>query len=147
MTRACYLTAFLTLLSTTAISCSCWAQGQGGASTETAGVKWLSSKEATFGNLYHNYYVTQVLRDFGGRPWKRWNRRLRKHLLETQSDEGHEAGSWASPGAGGVMGAGAFNAGVGTNTEHGASRGGRLYCTALCLLALETYYRYPSPAQ
>jgi hypothetical protein len=112
----------------------------------TSGVKWLGSKEMPVGNLYCDCYVTQVLHNYGGRPWKRWNKRLSKYLLETQSHEGHEAGSWISAGGGGVMGGG-IGVSSNVNAEHGASRGGRLYSTALCLLCLEAYYRYPEIAE
>ncbi len=114
----------------------------------STGVKWLSSDDTPIGGPYCNFYVAQVLRNYGDRPWKRWNRRLSEHLIETQSAEGHEAGSWLAIGGIGRMG-GAVGGGIGVsfiaNADHGTSRGGRLYSTAMCLLCLEVYYRYPIP--
>lgn len=74
-------------------------------------------------NMYTNYYATQVLHHIGGSSWKRWNRRMRDHLIDTQSKEGHERGSWFFK-------------------EAWSDRGGRLYTTALSILTLEVYYRY-----
>jgi hypothetical protein len=68
-------------------------------------------------NMYYNYYATQVLHHYGGEDWKRWNNVMRDYLIETQSTDGHEAGSW-------------FFAG----SDHGTGAGGRLYCTALAAM-------------
>jgi hypothetical protein len=77
-------------------------------------------------NHYHNFFANQCLfRATGGEGtiWKFWHIPLRERLIRSQIKRDHEAGSWYYPG------------------DHGASRGGRLYCTALSLLCLQVYYR------
>jgi hypothetical protein len=89
------------------------------------GVEFLS--EASFpskSNMYYNYYATQVLFHYGGEPWDKWNTATRDWLLEKQSRAGHSSGSWHIAG------------------DHGAERGGRLYCTSLATMMLEVYYRH-----
>jgi len=77
----------------------------------------------------YNYYATQVMFHNGGEPWKRWNAKMRDQLIATQTKEGHATGSWHV--AGGDQGA-----------DHGGTKGGRLYCTSLATMILETYYRH-----
>ena len=74
-------------------------------------------------NIYYWYYSTQVFHHSGGRAWRRWNKRIRDILVQTQRTSGHMAGSW---------------------DPHGphASVGGRLYVTALATCTLEVYYRH-----
>lgn len=92
-----------------------------------AGVRWLAaegpsaSRDSTL--LYYDYYATQVLWQYGGEHWPRWNVKLRDHLISEQAKDGHAAGSWYLHG------------------DHGSQRGGRLYCTSLATLILEVYYR------
>ena len=74
-------------------------------------------------NVYYNYYATQVMHHYGGSPWKRWNSKMREHLIATQAAVGHEAGSWHF------------------EDQHG-DVGGRLYTTAMAVMTLEVYYRY-----
>jgi hypothetical protein len=50
---------------------------------------------------------------------------MRDQLVNSQAKEGHEEGSWH-------MGKG----------DHGADRGGRLYCTGMATMILEVYYRH-----
>jgi len=79
-------------------------------------------------NIYYWYYATQVMHHFGGKPWRQWNDRMRRLLLESQEKHGHAAGSWAPRGR---------------SLEGGfADRGGRLYMTALAICCLEVYYRH-----
>jgi len=78
------------------------------------------------GNMYYNYYATQVVFQYGGEPWKKWNSSMRDFLVARQSKDGHEKGSWS------------FKRG-----DSGASAGGRLYCTAMAAITLETYYANP----
>ncbi len=77
------------------------------------------------GNMYYNYYATQVCRHYEGEVWQRWNAEMKPWLLLKQSDMGVTAGSWYFPGG-----------------DHGADRGGRLYCTAMATMMLEVYYRH-----
>jgi hypothetical protein len=87
------------------------------------GVARLADENPLQHNMYFNYYATQVLHHLGGSGWKRWNLRMRDHLVETQAAEGHERGSWFY-------------------REAWSDRGGRLYTTTLAILTLEVYYRY-----
>ena len=89
------------------------------------GVKWLSEQGPSKGNMYYDYYATQVLRHWEGEEWVKWNHVMRDHLVDSQAQEGHEQGSWHFKRGG-----------------HGADIGGRLYCTTLATLVLEVYYRH-----
>jgi hypothetical protein len=83
--------------------------------------KWGPSK----GNIYYNYYATQVMRHTGGKLWDVWNKELRDSLVASQEKgNGHSSGSWA------------------IGTDHGARSGGRLYTTTLATMILEVYYRH-----
>jgi len=79
-------------------------------------------------DMYYNYYASQVMRQYGGEEWDRWNDKLRDNLVESQSKEGNTAGSWhfstAAP------------------YDDTAKKAGRLYTTALACMTLEVYYRY-----
>jgi hypothetical protein len=89
------------------------------------GVQFLSRTGPSKSNAYYNFYATQVMFHWQGKPWKKWNAAMRDQLVDTQAAEGHEKGSWGDAAG-----------------DAGASRGGRLYTTALSALTLETYYRY-----
>jgi len=86
-------------------------------------VETLSAKGPIIGNMYYNYYATQVMLHYGGEEWTKWNAVMRDHLVSTQKTEGHAAGSWDLADA------------------HG-SGAGRLYMTCLCIMTLEVYYRH-----
>jgi hypothetical protein len=73
--------------------------------------------------MYYNYYATQVFQNYGGQPWDKWNGAMRKFLLEKQATQEPAAGSWWISGK-------------------NSREGGRLCCTALATLMLESYYRY-----
>jgi len=95
------------------------------------GVDFLSKTGPSEGNMYYNYYATQVLRHYGGEggeggeAWDKWNKKMRDQLVDTQEKKGHLSGSW-------FVGRG----------DHGAERGGRLYCTSMATMILEVYYRH-----
>lgn len=88
-------------------------------------------------NLYTEYYGTQVMFNVGGKQWTLWNEGsketgqvgLRDMLIkdmvaDPRGKKPHEVGSWRpAPGA--------------------TTQGGRIMSTALSLLILEAYYRYP----
>jgi len=59
-----------------------------------------------------------------GEEWDLWNHRMREHLIRTQEQSGHRAGSWSPEGC---------------DWGH---RGGRIYATSLSLMILEEYYRH-----
>lgn len=76
-------------------------------------------------NLYTMYFATQVMKNWGGKEWERWNGLLREDLVAGQETEGPAKGSW-KPRSGAIH----------------AKQGGRLLTTALATLTLEVYYRY-----
>jgi hypothetical protein len=98
------------------------------------GLDWLDREpefQPTFENelawehLYGWYYRTLAGFQLQGRFWRDWNQALRPFLISTQRTVGHASGSWSR---------GDYpNAGI-------------LYSTAMCVLMLETYYRYPAVA-
>jgi hypothetical protein len=83
----------------------------------------LARRGPTLNNIYHDYYATLALHHSRHRDWDDWNRRLRDHLVASQSQSGHETGSWH------------FD-------DRWGDIGGRLYTTAMCAMTLEVYYRY-----
>lgn len=87
------------------------------------GIHVLAEHGPSPNDLYFNYYATQVLHHFEGRPWMRWNHAMRDMLVETQADDGHESGSWQF-------------------SEAHTRDAGRLYNTAMAIMILEVYYRY-----
>jgi hypothetical protein len=74
--------------------------------------------------MYYYYYATQVMHHYGGSSWEKWNSFMRDYLVQSQSQQGSELGSWMLDGS------------------HDES--GRLYCTAMAAMTLEVYYRYAS---
>jgi hypothetical protein len=78
------------------------------------------------GEFYQNLCMAHVMREVGGAPWIKFSTALRNHLLETQANDGPEKGSWYLESVG-----------------WGNHVGGRLFCTALATLTLESYYRFP----
>jgi hypothetical protein len=87
------------------------------------GVQRFSKSGPSDVNLYFNYYTTQVMRHFEGKPWEKWNKKMRDFLVKEQAKSGHQEGSWH-------MG-----------KQH-TQQGGRLYCTAMATMILEVYYRH-----
>jgi hypothetical protein len=89
------------------------------------GVEWVSNTGPSMGNMYYNYYATQVMRHWEGDLWTKWNDVMRDQLVNSQAKGGHETGSWYMPGG-----------------DLGADQGGRLYCTSMATMILEVYYRH-----
>lgn len=94
-------------------------------------IEYLSKEGPSTTDMYYNYYATQVLFQFGGKPWADWNTKMREYLINTQEKEGHMAGSWWFPGERGNF-----------STTIANQKGGRIYVTAMACLTLEVYYRY-----
>jgi hypothetical protein len=88
-----------------------------------AGIEIIAKTGPSKNNLYYNYYATQLLRHHLSDAWKAWNEKLSDSLIGSQAKEGAERGSWYIAG------------------DHGSERGGRIYCTAMATLILESYYR------
>ncbi|HED66412.1 MAG TPA: hypothetical protein ENJ09_12770 [Planctomycetes bacterium] len=74
-------------------------------------------------DMYYWYYGTYAMFQIGGDGWKKWNRAMKEAVLEHQSTEGDEKGSWDPVGPWGFS-------------------GGRVYSTALMTLCIEVYFRY-----
>lgn len=74
-------------------------------------------------NLYYWYYGTLSMFQYGGPEWKKWNVAMRTALLNQQTTQGKNAGSWDPKGRWGHF-------------------GGRVFSTALSALCLEVYYRF-----
>lgn len=90
------------------------------------GVAYLSQTGPSKGNMYYNYYATQIMSHWGGDEWDKWNKGMRDFLINEQSKQGHQEGSWFMDGG-----------------DHGAGVGGRIYCTSIAAMILEAYYRHP----
>jgi hypothetical protein len=74
--------------------------------------------------MYHWYYGSYAMFQFGGSAWKTWNESMIKALLNSQRQGVIcEDGSWDPI------------------DEWGAA-GGRVYSTALGAMTLEVYYRF-----
>ena len=74
-------------------------------------------------NYYYWYYATLGLHQVHDGRWQRWNRALKRQLLDRQIKQGPVAGSWDPDSVWGGY-------------------GGRSYSTALAAMCLEVYYRY-----
>lgn len=75
-------------------------------------------------DIYFWYHGALALSRLGGPEWNIWNERVKPILLTLQDKQGEWKGSWKPAG-----------------TAH-ADRCGRIYVTALAIMALEVYYRY-----
>jgi hypothetical protein len=81
-------------------------------------------------DVYYWYYATQVMHNLVDANWDRWNRQVRRVLIETQCRDGSCAtGSWDPEYPG---------------QDAWGAKGGRLFVTSLSTLTLEIYYRYLS---
>jgi hypothetical protein len=78
-------------------------------------------------DTYFWYYATQVIHNLPGPDWDKWNREMRRVLIDTQVKEGCAAGSWDP---------------YLPKTDPYAKEGGRIMVTSLSCLTLEVYYRY-----
>ena len=90
------------------------------------GVQSLGRVGPQLGNMYHVYHGSMVMYQNDGPDgelWKSWNVKMRDGLISTQVKQGRDAGSWHFTGG------------------H-ASKGGRLYNTAMAAMTLQVYYRY-----
>jgi len=84
----------------------------------------LIDRKGPYDNLYYCYFASQVMKNWGGAEWNRWNERLRDDLVSWQDREGEAAGSW-SP----------------RDRSDTSVSGGRLLTTCLAALTLQVYYR------
>ncbi|MBC7964959.1 MAG: terpene cyclase/mutase family protein [Fuerstia sp.] len=84
----------------------------------------LIDKSTSTENYYTNYFSTQVMKNWGGSEWDRWNGRMRDDLIARQETDGPGKGSWTPR----------------DRADYSLS-GGRLLTTCLATLTLEVYYR------
>lgn len=75
---------------------------------------------------YTWYYGSMAMYQMGGRYWTKWKDKCIKDLIAHQLLQGCRYGSWEMPRA-------QFVAGL---------TGGTVYCTAMAILTLETFYRH-----
>lgn len=87
------------------------------------GADFLSKNTRPGSDAYYNYYSTLLLFHVGGPFWEQWNAHMREHLIATQAQSGHAAGSWFFDDPYGL-------------------EGGRVYTTAMSAMTLEVYYRF-----
>jgi hypothetical protein len=83
-------------------------------------------KEFTF-YPYTWYYGSLSMYQMGGEYWSQWKTKCIDDVLAHQNKDGHLRGSWTTP-RGEMM---------------GGLNGGRMFCTAMAIMTLETFYRYP----
>ena len=91
------------------------------------GVKYIAQVGPSTGDIYYDYYASQVMIQFTsarGDMWDKWNTKMRDWLVNTQKKKGPEKGSWDV-----------------IEKGHKGDRGGRLYTTCLAVMTLEIYYR------
>lgn len=75
-------------------------------------------------SVYYWYYATQVMHHYGGEPWQKWNKAMKRTLPRMQNRSGIDKGSWSPL------------------KDHYGAAGGRLYTTCLNIYCLEVYYRH-----
>lgn len=112
------------------LSFQMWDKGSVGAVRK--GARYIDKKskfdyDTPDADLYAHYYEKQAMIARGGPEWEKYNDIVRDELLENQNPDG----SWKAPGGGRKLNAvGALYA----SDVH--------YRTCLCILMLETYYRF-----
>lgn len=75
-------------------------------------------------DVYYWYYGSYAMYQMGGKDyWEKWNKAMKKAVLESQRKDGDFLGSWDPNGPWGFS-------------------GGRVYSTATMVLCLEVYFRY-----
>ncbi|TWT48147.1 hypothetical protein Pla22_51480 [Rubripirellula amarantea] len=89
------------------------------------GVSNLANAGVKKDDLYYNYYAAQVLRQYGGEKWEKYNVELRDWLVGIQSQDSGSKGSWYID-----------------SKVHGMESGGRLLQTSFATMILEVYYRH-----
>ncbi|MHC4471357.1 MAG: HEAT repeat domain-containing protein [Planctomycetota bacterium] len=75
---------------------------------------------------YTWYYGSLAMYQMGGRYWSDWRKICVNDIINHQEQKGHLRGSWKMP----------------REQYFSGLTGGPMYCTAMCILTLETFYRY-----
>ncbi len=100
--------------------------GEGDSKAAKKGIEFLlknySDLKYDGADLYAWYYNTQACFNEGGEAWEKWNAGFQDEILNTQNDDG----SWKIP----------------RGLKHAPKTDRDIYVTCLCILMLETYYRY-----
>jgi len=88
-------------------------------------IRTLPSTNPGANNFYYWYYANLALHQRRDDAWEKWHPQVRELLVKAQERKGTDEGSWPP-------------------ISYWASvrGGGRVYATALAILALEVYYRY-----
>jgi pSer/pThr/pTyr-binding forkhead associated (FHA) protein len=127
--QAGYVNSSSTTLTMTSVAVSCrYFLGENKSPQISGGVDAILSQlpeKSAVMNYYYWYYGTLSLFQYGGKPWNKWNTALKEILLPLQQEDGCEKGSWDP-----VCG-------------YFGQSGGRVLNTAIAVLILEVYYRYP----
>jgi hypothetical protein len=89
----------------------------------------LNAKNALVGDLYYTYYSVLAMFQMGGEYWNRWNKAFRDPLVKCQVHTPVQNGKFVR---------GSWD----PKNHNWASRGGRVYSTAMAILSLEVYYRF-----
>lgn len=90
------------------------------------GVDVLAKIGVVKDDIYHDYYAAQVMRQYGGPKWDKFNVELRDWLVETQDTQKDAKGSWYME-----------------SDRHSIEKmSGRLGVTAFATMILEVYYRH-----
>ena len=89
-------------------------------------MKNLPNPQSQRRDSYYWYYATQVVHNFQGPQWDRWNRLMRRIWVRTQNRDRKSCqfGSWDP------------------KNDRWGDAGGRHFVTTVGLLTLEVYYRY-----
>ena len=90
----------------------------------TQGIHYLGRLGPSRRGARYNLHTTMLIFPYRCTQWQRWNRALRDQLVGAQQRTGDDKGSWFNP------------------NDVDAPSGGRLMQTALCVMALEIYYRH-----
>jgi len=86
--------------------------------------KWDEATKAARLDYYYLYHASMAFHRLGGDDWNSWNKAMVKTLADSQIKTGPQSGAWP------------------VHDPH-SKVAGRVYSTAMALLTLECYYRYP----
>ena len=75
-------------------------------------------------DFYNWYCASYAMFQMGGKPWWQWYAALDDAVVKSQRADGSFKGSWDP-------------------VDVWGENGGRVYATAMCVLTLESSYRYP----
>ncbi len=108
--------------------------GKGNQSAVRQGARYIEQNSkfdynGPHSDLYAHYYEAQAMLNRGGEQWRKYNEMFRPQVLDNQNPDG----SWKAPNGGSTNGIQAVAPRFVSNVH---------YRTTLCILMLETYYRF-----